>query len=86
MLCIGVKGFHEELVADATLSLPARNMHNAEAEGKTYHSQATQPFTPYSIVNPGVEQLVVARSDVHGSATQLYGRSRLDSLEQVVSR
>jgi DNA-directed RNA polymerase specialized sigma24 family protein len=82
VLCIGSED-HEELVQDATC-LAARIMHNAEQKGKAVpHSSAAY----YAIQHCKSGRRAVGHSsvDVHGSGTQLNGRSRLESMEEVVA-
>jgi hypothetical protein len=80
--CVGSED-HEELVQDATC-LAARIMHNGEQKGKRVpHSSAAY----YALQHCKSDRRSVGHScsDVHGSATQLNGRSRLESMEEVVA-
>lgn len=83
VLCIGSET-HEDLVADATLCA-ARNMHNAEVKGRKV---AASSVAYYAIQHCKSGRRAVGHSstDVHGSATQLNGRSRLESMEKIVAR
>jgi len=82
VLCVGSED-HDELVADATC-LAARIMHNAEANGKTVTASSA---AYYAIQHCKSGRRAVGHSavDVHGSATQLQGHSRLESMEEVVA-
>jgi hypothetical protein len=74
---------HEELVQDATC-LAARIMHNGEQNGKRVpHSSAA--YYAIQHCKSGRRAVGHSASDVHGSATQLNGRSRLESFEEVVA-
>ena len=82
VLCIGSED-HEELVQDATC-LAARIMHNGEKKGKRIpHSSAAY----YALQHCKSGRRAVGHSavDVHGSATQLNGKSRLSSMDEVVA-
>ncbi len=82
VLCIGSED-HEELVQDATC-LAARIMHNGEQKGKRVpHSSAA--YYAIQHCKSGRRAVGHSASDVHGSATQLQGHSRLESMEQVVA-
>ena len=74
---------HEELVQDATC-LAARIMHNGEAKGKRIPHQSA---AYYAIQHCKSGRRAVGHSavDVHGSACQLQGHSRLAFLEEVVA-
>jgi hypothetical protein len=80
--CVGAED-PEELIGDATLHA-ARILHSAEARNK---SVSTSSVAYYAIehTRSGRRSCGNSASDVHGAATQLRGRSRLDSLEQVVA-
>ena len=82
VLCVGSED-HEELVQDATC-MAARIMHQAEANGKTVTASSV---SYYSIQHckSGRRAVGHSNSDVHGGSTQLNGRSRLESLEEVVA-
>ena len=74
---------HEELIQDATC-MAAKIMHNGERKGKRIpHSSAAY----YAIQHCKSGRRAVGHSavDVHGSATQLQGHSRLESMEEVVA-
>ena len=82
VLCIGAED-HEELVQDATC-LAARIMHNGEQKGKRVpHSSAA--YYALQHCKSGRRSVGHSCSDVHGSSTQLNGRSRLESMEEVVA-
>jgi hypothetical protein len=74
---------HEELVADATC-MAAKIMDQAENNGKAV---AASSVAYYAIQHSKAGRRAVGHSscDVHGTATQLHGRSRLESLEEVVA-
>jgi hypothetical protein len=82
VLCVGSED-HEELIQDATC-MAARIMHQAEANGKTVTASSV---SYYSIQHckSGRRAVGHSSSDVHGSATQINGRSRLESMEEVVA-
>jgi len=82
VLCVGSED-HDELVQDSC-ALAARIMHNAEAQGKTVTASSA---AYYAIQHCKSGRRAVGHSavDVHGSATQLNGRSRLESMEEVVA-
>jgi DNA-directed RNA polymerase specialized sigma24 family protein len=82
VLCVGSED-HEELVQDATC-LAARIMDQAEANGKTVTASSV---SYYSIQHckSGRRAVGHSSSDVHGSACQLQGRVRVESLEEVVA-
>ena len=82
VLCIGSET-HEDLIADATL-LAARNMHNAEAKGKTITASSAAYYSIQHLKS-GRRAVGNSSSDVHGSATQLNGRSRIESMDQIVT-
>jgi DNA-binding CsgD family transcriptional regulator len=82
VLCIGSET-HEDLIADATL-IAARNMHNAELKGKSV-SGSSAAFYAIQHCKSGRRAVGHSSTDVHGSSTQLNGRSRLESLETVVA-
>ena len=73
---------HEELVQDATC-MAARIMHNGERNGKKIPHQSAAYYA-IQHCKSGRRAVGHSSSDVHGSATQLNGRSRLESLEEVV--
>ena len=82
VLCVGCED-HAELIQDAT-AMAARIMHNGEQKGKQVpHSSAAY----YAIQHCKSGRRAVGHSscDVHGSATQLNGKSRLESMEEVVA-
>jgi hypothetical protein len=74
---------HEELVQDATC-LAGRILHNAEAKGKTVIASSVAYYS-LQHCKSGRRAVGHSNSDVHGSATQLNGRSRLESMEEVVA-
>ena len=82
VLCVGSED-HDELVQDSC-ALAARIMHNAESRGK--HITASNAAY-YAIQHCKSGRIAVghSESDVHGSATQLQGHSRLESMEEVVA-
>ncbi len=73
----------EELIGDATLHA-ARILHSAEARGKTI-TAGNVAYYAIEHTRSGRRSCGNSASDVHAAATQLKGRSRLDSLEQVVA-
>src|ERR1017187_7834206 len=77
VLCIGIET-HQDIIADATLCA-ARNMHAAEAKGKTVTASSV---AYYAIQHAKSGRRAVGHSstDVHASNTQLSGRSRLESM------
>jgi DNA-directed RNA polymerase specialized sigma24 family protein len=82
VLCVGSED-HEELVQDATC-MAARIMHNGEQNGKRVpHSSAAY----YAIQHCKSGRRAVGHSavDVHGSACQLQGKVRVESMEEVVA-
>jgi hypothetical protein len=82
VLCIGAED-HEELIQDATC-LAARIMHNGEQKGKPVpHSSAA--YYALQHCKSGRRSVGHSCSDVHGSSTQLNGRSRLESMEEGVA-
>src|ERR1700690_1762251 len=83
VLCIGSET-HEDLIADATL-IAARNMHNAEVKGKTIAPSSTAYYAIQHLKS-GRRAVGNSATDVHGSAAQLIGRSRPESMEQIVAR
>jgi DNA-directed RNA polymerase specialized sigma24 family protein len=82
VLCVGSED-HEELIQDATC-LAARIMHNGEAKGKRVPHQSAAYYA-IQHCKSGRRSVGHSNSDVHGSSTQLNGRSRLESLEQIVA-
>ncbi len=80
--CVGAEDT-EELIGDATLHA-ARILHSAEARNKTV-SASNVAYYAIEHTRSGRRSCGNSASDVHGAATQLKGRSRLDSLEQVVA-
>ena len=80
--CVGAED-PEELIGDATLHA-ARILHSAEARNKTV-SASNVAYYAIEHTRSGRRSCGNSASDVHGAATQLKGRSRLDSLEQVVA-
>jgi hypothetical protein len=82
VLCIGAED-HEELVQDATC-LAARILHHGEQRGKRVpHSSAA--YYALQHCKSGRRSVGHSHCDVHGSRTQLIGRSRLESMEEVVA-
>lgn len=82
VLCIGSET-HEELVQDATC-LAARIMHNGEQKSKRIpHSSAA--YHALQHCKSGRRGVGHSASDVHGSACQLQGRVRVESMEEVVA-
>jgi hypothetical protein len=59
-------------------------MHNAEAQGKTIAASSASYYA-LQYTKSGRRSVGNSCVDVHGSSTQLNGRSRLESLEQVVA-
>jgi hypothetical protein len=82
VLCIGSED-HEELIQDATC-MAARIMHNGEQNGKRILHQSAAYYA-IQHCKSGRRSVGHSCSDVHGSATQLNGRSRLESMEEVVA-
>ena len=82
VLCIGAED-HEELVQDATC-LAARIMHNGEQKGKRIPHQSAAYYA-LQHCKSGRRSVGHSCSDVHGTSTQLNGRSRLESMEEVVA-
>jgi DNA-directed RNA polymerase specialized sigma24 family protein len=80
--CVGSED-HEELVQDATC-MAARIMHNGEQKGKRIPHQSAAYYA-IQHCKSGRRAVGHSSSDVHGSATQLNGRSRLESMEEVVA-
>ena len=80
--CVGAED-PEELIGDATLHA-ARILHSAEQRGKTV-SASSVAFYAIEHTRSGRRSCGNSASDVHGAATQLKGRSRLESMEQVVA-
>jgi hypothetical protein len=84
----------EELIADAT-AFAAKMIHNAEKTGKKITRSATGRHGDISAGNiayytiqhlkSGRRSVGYSAADVHGSATQLKGRTRLNSMEEVVA-
>jgi hypothetical protein len=85
----------EEIIQDA-MAFAAKMIHNAERKGKKITRSATGRHSDISAGNIAyytIQHIKSSRrsvgysaSDVHGSATQLKGRSRLNSLDEVVAR
>jgi hypothetical protein len=73
----------EELIGDATLHA-ARILHSAEARNKTV-SASSVAYYAIEHTRSGRRSCGNSASDVHGAATQLKGRSKLESMEQVVA-
>lgn len=80
--CVGSEN-PEELVQDATC-MAARIMHNGEQNGKRIPHQSAAYYA-IQHCKSGRRAVGHSCSDVHGSATQLNGRSRLESMEEVVA-
>jgi len=80
--CVGSED-PEELIGDATLHA-ARILHSAEQRGKTVSASSVAYFA-IEHTRSGRRSCGNSASDVHGAATQLKGRSRLESLETVVA-
>jgi len=80
--CVGAED-PEELIGDATLHA-ARILHSAEARGKTI-TAGNVAYYAIEHTRSGRRSCGNSASDVHGAATQLKGRSRLESMEQVVA-
>jgi len=82
VLTVGAED-EEELVQDSC-ALAARIMHNAEQQGKTVTASSA---AYYALQYTKCGRRLVGNScvDVHGSSTQLQGKSRLESMEQVVT-
>ncbi len=80
--CVGAED-PEELIGDATLHA-ARILHSAEQRGKTV-SASSVAYYAIEHTRSGRRSCGNSASDVHGAATQLKGRSRLESMEQVVA-
>jgi len=80
--CVGAED-PEELIGDATLHA-ARILDSAESRGKTI-TAGNVAYYAIEHTRSGRRSCGNSASDVHGAATQLKGRSRLDSLEQVVA-
>ena len=80
--CVGAED-PEELIGDATLHA-ARILHSAEARNKTV-SASSVAYYAIEHTRSGRRSCGNSASDVHGAATQLKGRSRLESMEQVVA-
>jgi ATP/maltotriose-dependent transcriptional regulator MalT len=83
VLCVGSEDY-SELIADSTL-LAARNMHNAEAKGKRI-TASNAAYYALQHCKSGRRAVGNSSSDAHGSTTQLTGRSRLESFDQIVSQ
>jgi hypothetical protein len=64
--------------------MAARIMHNAEARGKRI-TASNAAYYALQHCKSGRRAVGHSEVDVHGSATQLQGHSRLESLEQVVA-
>jgi len=82
VLCVGSED-HEELVPDSC-ALAARIMHNAEAKHKRI-SPSNAAYYAIQHCKSGRRAVGHSSVDVHGSSTQLNGRSRLESMEEVVA-
>jgi hypothetical protein len=82
VLCIGSED-PEELIADATC-MAARIMHNAEAKGKRI-TPSNAAFYAVQHSKSGRRAVGHSSADVHGSACQLQGKARLESMEEVVA-
>ena len=80
--CVGAED-PEELIGDATLHA-ARILDSAEARNKTV-SASSVAYYAIEHTRSGRRSCGNSASDVHGAATQLKGRSRLESMEQVVA-
>jgi hypothetical protein len=80
--CVGAE-YPEELIGDATLHA-ARILHSAEARNKTV-SASNVAYYAIEHTRSGRRSCGNSASDVHGAATQLKGRTRLESMEQVVA-
>jgi DNA-binding NarL/FixJ family response regulator len=80
--CVGAED-PEELIGDATLHA-ARILHSAEARNKTV-SASSVAYYAIEHTRSGRRSCGNSASDVHGAATQFKGRSRLESMEQVVA-
>ena len=80
--CIGSED-HNELIQDAT-AMAASILHSAELRGKKI-TAGNAAFYAIQHCKSGRRSTGNSASDVHGSATQLNGRSRLNSLEEVVA-
>src|ERR1035438_7079743 len=80
--CVGAED-SEELIGDATLHA-ARILDSAESRGKTV-SASSVAYYAIEHTRSGRRSTGNCASDVHGAATQLKGRSRLESMEQVVA-
>ena len=80
--CVGAED-PEELIGDATLHA-ARILHSAEARGKTI-TAGNVAYYAIEHTRSGRRSTGNSASDVHGAATQLKGRTRLESLETVVA-
>ena len=80
--CVGCEDA-EELIQDAT-AMAASIFHKAEAAGKKV---AASSVAYYSIQHCKSGRRSVGHSwaDVHGTATQLHGKTRLHSMEEVVA-
>jgi hypothetical protein len=80
--CVGAED-PEELIGDATLHA-ARILHSAESRGKKI-TAGNVAYYAIEHTRSGRRSCGNSASDVHGAATQLRGRSRLDSLETVIA-
>jgi hypothetical protein len=80
--CVGAED-PEELIGDATLHA-ARILDSAESRGKTV-SASSVAYYAIEHTRSGRRSCGNSASDVHGAATQLKGRTRLESMEQVVA-
>jgi hypothetical protein len=80
--CVGAED-PEELIGDATLHA-ARILHSAEARGKKI-TAGNAAYYAIEHTRSGRRSCGNSASDVHGAATQLKGRTRLESMEQVVA-
>jgi hypothetical protein len=82
VLTVGVED-SQELVQDATC-LAGRILHNAEAKGKRI-SPSNAAYYAIQHCKSGRRSVGHSCADVHGSGTQLQGKSSLESMEQVVA-
>jgi DNA-binding NarL/FixJ family response regulator len=82
VLCVGSED-HDELVQDSC-ALAARIMHNAESRGKRI-TPSNAAYYAIQHCKSGRRAVGHSAVDVHGSATQLQGHSRLESMEEVVA-
>lgn len=80
--CVGAED-HNELIQDAT-ALAAKLMHSVEQAGKKVTPGNIAYYTIMHIKS-GRRSTGSSEVDVHGSATQLSGKTRLSSLDEVVA-